>query len=110
MRPPARKRVVFSCCAVRELHGWTDLRERVASLGNFDYLESKCSTFEDWLGSPTLSYPRYLPTLAAITSALLAGIALTGVTGLIPWIDVAIWISPLVVFHAVVGLGKSLAV
>jgi len=90
--------------AVRELRGRADLRERVVSLGEFDFLESKWSTFEEWLNSPALWFARHLPILTAVTSALLAGIVLAGLIGLIPWINVAIWISPLVAFHSVVGL------
>jgi fatty acid desaturase len=47
---------------------------------------------------------RSLRVVAAITSALVAGIVLAGMAGLLPWIRVAIWISPLVLFHSVVGL------
>jgi hypothetical protein len=90
--------------AVRELRGRVDLRERVASLGEFETLESKQSTFEDWLNSPPLRFPRALPVLSAVTSALLAGLALAGLTGLIPWIGVAIWAAPLVAFHSAAGL------
>jgi hypothetical protein len=104
MESPATGETLLRQEAVRELQGRSDLRERVASLGKFDFLESKWNTFEDWLGSPTLSYPQYLRALAGITSALLAGTVLAGLVGLISWIHVAIWIAPLVVFHSAVGL------
>lgn len=104
LEAPTTKETLLRQEAVRELQGRADLRERVASLGNFDFLESKWSTFEGWLGSPTLSYPRYLRILAAITSALLASIGLAGLVGLMSWLHVAIWIAPLLVFHSAVGL------
>lgn len=90
--------------AVRELQGRADLRERVASLGKFDLQESRSETFEAWLHSPTLSYARHLRPLTALTSVLLAGVVLAGLIGLIPWINVSICITPLVIFHSAVGL------
>jgi hypothetical protein len=90
--------------AVRELQPRSDLREKVALLGEFDSSESKWETFTEWLDSPPLPFRRSLRVVAAITSALVAGIVLAGMAGLLPWIRVAIWISPLVLFHSVVGL------
>ena len=101
---PALSETLLRQQAVRELQGRADLRERVASLGRFDFLESRSQTFEDWLHSPALSYAWYLRPLTAVTSALLAGVVLAGLIGLIPWIHVAIWITPLFIFHSAVGL------
>ncbi|HXJ40599.1 MAG TPA: hypothetical protein VNH18_15070, partial [Bryobacteraceae bacterium] len=90
--------------AVRELRERVDLRERVASLGEFDVLESKLNTFEDWLNSPAFSFSKHLRIPAAVTSLLLSAIVLGGLTGLIPWIKVGILVSPLVAFHSLIGL------
>ena len=90
--------------AVRELRGRLDLREKVATLGEFDFLESRQGTFEEWLNSPSLSFASAMPAVAAVTSGLLIGIVLTGLLGIIPWINVGIWIFPLVAFHAGAGL------
>lgn len=90
--------------AVRELRSRTDLREKVATLGDFDFLESHHDTFENWLNAPRLSFPGPLPAIAAVTSALLAGMVVTGLLGLIPWISVMAWIAPLIAFHCAVGL------
>ena len=90
--------------AVRELRGRVDLRERVATLGEFEFFESKWSTFEGWLKSPKFSFARPVPILAFITSALLAGLVLAGFDALIPWRSVAVWISFLVALHAGAGL------
>ncbi len=90
--------------AVRELRGRTDLREKIGTLGEFEFLESHQNTFDQWLNSPRLSFTRPLPVIAALTSALVAGIVVAGLLGVIPWMDVAISISPFVAFHAAVGL------
>ncbi len=90
--------------AVRELRERVDLRERVATLGEFEFFESKWSTFEEWLKSPKFSFARPIPILAIITSALLAGLVLAGFDALIPWSNVAIWICCLIALHTGIGL------
>ena len=104
LETPSLQETLFRQDAVRELQTRVDLREQVASLGKFEFLESKSSTFETWLLSPTLSYSQTLRTLILITSTLLAAMVIAGLLGLIPWINVAICISPLIVFHSCVGL------
>ena len=89
--------------AVRELRDRQELREKVATLGEFDFLDSHQDTF-DRLNSPQLSFPRSLPVIAAITSLLLAGLIVTGLLALVPWSSAAIWIYILIAFHTVVGL------
>jgi hypothetical protein len=90
--------------AVRELRGRLDVRERIATLGEFEFFESKWNTFEEWLGTPRFSFPRCLPILALMSSALLAGILLAGLTAIIPWNTAAIWMFPLIACHAAAGL------
>lgn len=90
--------------SVRELSPRSDLREKVALLGEFEFSESKWKTFTDWLNSPPLPFPPSFRLLAAMTSMLLLGVILVGMSGLLPWIRVAIWISPLILFHSMVGL------
>jgi hypothetical protein len=93
--------------AVRELCQRTDLREKVALLGPFEFSESKWETFTDWLDSPAVPFPGFLGTILLISSALLviimiAGLALGGT--IFPWISVASWMTPFILFHAAVGL------
>jgi hypothetical protein len=90
--------------AIRELRGRTDLRERVATLGEFLFLESHQTTFDEWLNAPRLSFPSSLPAIAAVSSTLLAGIVIAGLLALVPWHSVAIWIFSLLAFHTAVGL------
>jgi hypothetical protein len=104
LNAPAVNETLLRQEAVRELRGRTDLREKVATLGEFEFLESQQATFDDWLNSPPLSFPGALPPIAALTSALLAGIVVAGLLGVIPWASVAIWIPSLIAFHSAVGL------
>jgi hypothetical protein len=70
--------------AVRELSGRVELREKIATLGEFDSEQSKWSTFDEWLDSPKLSFFPHLPVVAAVTSGLLAGLILAGFSVAIP--------------------------
>ena len=101
---PALEETLLRQEAVRELRERVDLREKIATLGELASSESKWNIFEDWLNSPTLSFSRYLPLVAAITSGLLAGLILAGFSAAIPWARIALTIGTLTVFHSAVGL------
>lgn len=93
--------------AVQELSGLTDLRERVALLGPYQFSEASWETFSDWLDAPATEFPHGLKPVLLATSTLLGTLILAGVaTGgiLIPWIWLARLAAPLVVFHAVAGM------
>ncbi len=104
LNAPTLQETLLRQQAVRELQGNTDLRERIATLGEFEFLESQQATFDDWLNSPRLSFARLLPAIALTSSALLAGLVLSGFLGIMSWTNAAIWISPLIAFHSGVGL------
>jgi hypothetical protein len=104
LEPPVLEETILRQEAVRELRGRVDLRERVATLGEFEFSESNRDTFEDWLKSPTFSFARTLPVLAAVTSALLACLAFAGLLAITPWAKVFLWALPLIAFHTGVGI------
>ncbi len=89
--------------AIRELHARIDLREKIATLGDFDFIESRPAAFEDWLDSPKVSVPSPLRVLSAITSSLMLCFVVAGLLGLILWSNVAIAIAPLLALHAGIG-------
>ena len=88
--------------AVRELRARLDLREKVATLGEFEFCESKWATFDEWLKLPAFSFPRFLRIVMAVTSALLAALVLA-LFGGIGWTKVAIFTWPLIGLHAIIG-------
>ena len=94
--------------AVRELAPMTELREQVAALGEFESAESTWETFAGWLDSPAVSFPKHLGAIALVSSALLACIVITGLLTAGPslphWIALAMWMSPLLLLHSIVGL------
>jgi DNA mismatch repair ATPase MutS len=104
LEPPTLDETLARQEAVRELQPRSDLREKVALLGEFEFSESRWETFTEWLNSPPVPFRKWLRVVAFITSVFVLGIVLAGIVGLLPWILVAIWISPLVLFHSVTGL------
>ncbi len=90
--------------AVRELQSRTDLRERVAALGRYDFLQSKWGTFEAWLNSELTFSSRSLRICLACTTAVLAALLLAGATGILAGNTIALYTAPLMVFHTAVGL------
>jgi ABC-type multidrug transport system fused ATPase/permease subunit len=90
--------------AIAELRTRTDLRERVALLGDFDLQETKWETFAEWLDSPRAAFSRMFRMAALVSSTLLATLLLGGLTALIPWPRVAVGAAPLLAFHSVAGL------
>jgi MutS domain V len=103
-KPPSLEETLLRQEAVRELRSRLDLREKFATLAEYDFAESKWSTFEHWLDSPMLNFPRSLPLVLAITSASLAGLVLAGFDAVVPWAGITTWIATLLAFHAAVGL------
>ncbi len=104
LEAPALEETISRQDAVRELRERLDLREKIATLGEFEFSESRWTTFEEWLTSPTLSFPRWLPILGAVTSGLLAGLILAGFSTGVPWSSFAMWIGGLLAIHAGIGL------
>jgi hypothetical protein len=104
LKAPGLEETLLRQEAVRELRGRVELREKIATLGEFDFAESRWSTFEDWWNSPTFSFAGPLPVLLLITSGLLAGLVLAGFDHAISWSRVEPWIALSIALHAVVGL------
>lgn len=93
--------------AVRELRDRTDLRERVALLGPFEFSESTWEPFARWLDLPPTPFPGRLGAILLVTSVLLGFIMLALIaTGGVafPWALAARMAAPLVLFHAMVGV------
>jgi hypothetical protein len=103
LEAPALNETLARQEAVRELRNRTELREEVALLGEFEFLESKWETFTEWLNSPPVPFSRPLSVALALTSALVLGIVLAAAAGLLHWNQAVVWILPLVLFHSGAG-------
>ena len=101
---PSPRETLLRQEAVRELKDRVDLREKAATLGDFEFAESSWRTFKDWLDSPGFSFARPLPVVAAITSASLAALMLAGLIAHTHWSQIWPLMAPFVAFHLSVGL------
>lgn len=101
---PAPHETLLRQEAVRELKERVDLREQVATLGEFEFAESKWGTFEDWLDSAAFSFAGPLPVVAGISSAVLAALLLACLMGPMYWNRIWPWLVPLVAVHSFIGL------
>ena len=90
--------------AVRELSLRTKLREDVALLGEYDSAESRPETFTDWLKSAPVEFDPALRIGAAVSSAVVLAVLLSGVLGLISWRLTAQVILPFALFQSIAGL------
>jgi MutS domain V len=105
LRTPALEETLLRQEAIRELTDRTDLREGVALLGEFEFLQSKRETFEEWLRSPPLSVSKPLRILALINSTTLASMVLIGfATSLVQWSTLIMWMVPILAFQSIIGL------
>ena len=85
--------------AVRELTPESELRERVALLGRFDFQESSWEVFSEWIGERPQTAPQWLRIAMLASVVGLAAIALAGFTTSIPGAALAQWIGPLLAFR-----------
>jgi hypothetical protein len=105
LKAPSLEETLLRQEAIRELKDRADLRESIALLGEFEFLQSKRETFDEWLHSPALSVSKPVRVLILATSTALASMVLIGfATSLIPWSTLAIWIVPILAIHAIIGL------
>ncbi len=104
LEPPAADETLLRQEAVRELKSRVDLRERVATLGEREFVEAKMGTFEDWLNSAKFHFPQPVRVLIGVTSTLVAALLLTCLLGSAFWNAIRPWLVPLAVLHSVIGL------
>jgi hypothetical protein len=83
--------------AVRELMPQTEMRERIALLGKFDFQESTWNVFADWIAVPPAPASGWLrAAILAISSVLGTAVLLGFVTGY-PMLSLARQVAPLLV-------------
>lgn len=105
LRTPALEETLLRQEAIRELTERADLREGVALLGEFEFVQSKRETFDEWLHSPGLPHSRAMRVMTLTTSTALASMVLIGfTTTLVPWSTLALWLVPMVAFQSIIGL------
>jgi hypothetical protein len=84
--------------AVRELAGRTDLREKLAVLGRYDFEQSRWQTFAEWLDSPPAGFASWL------RPAMLASSVVIGVLSVAVMLSPSIWPAMLPIMLPIAGL------
>jgi hypothetical protein len=90
--------------AVNELRDRTDLRERIALLGPYEFNESRRETFAEWLASPPAQFNGALRRVTLAGSSLVAVLVLAGAADVLAWKALALPLLVLLVFHGALGL------
>jgi hypothetical protein len=83
--------------AVRELAGRTDLREKLAVLGRYDFEQSRWQTFAEWLDSPPAGFASW------IRPVILASSVVIGVLSVAVMLNPSIWQAILPIMLPIAG-------
>ncbi len=90
--------------AVRELAGRTDLRDKLAVLGRYDFEQSRWQTFAEWLDSPPAAFPSWLRPAMFGSSVAIGILSLTVLLRPSIWPAMLPIALPIAGLNAVVGL------
>lgn len=101
--PVTKEEALRRQASVRELTARTDLREEIALLGEYDFLESKWQTFADWLDTPSANLAGHLRPVLLVTSACLLGLSLIVLVVPSQWAVFWPLILALTLAHGIVG-------
>ncbi len=89
--------------AVRELRGRSDLREKLAVLGRYDFEQSRWQTFAEWLDSPPAGFASWLRPATLASSAVLGALSLAVMLSPSTWLVVLPIILPMAATNAITG-------
>lgn len=100
---PAVEETLARQHAIDELRDQTRLREKMATLGPFEFSDSSWETFQKWLDAPAVHFHTALRVGLLLSSSILAVIFLASAVGPLPWMQALLCGSPLIAFHCVLG-------
>jgi hypothetical protein len=103
-RPTGLVEILQRQAAVRELAPRADLRERLATLGHYDFEQSHWRTFADWLDSPPVGFASWLRPVLAVSSAVVGVLTVAVMLSPPIWREVLQILLPIAVSNAVAGL------
>jgi hypothetical protein len=101
--PPAADETLARQRAVGELREQTSLREKIATLGPFEFSDSRWEVIQEWLDAPPVRFHVALRMALLLSSSLLAVIILATAVGPLPWMQALLWGFPLIAFHGALG-------
>lgn len=86
--------------AVRELRPYTELRERVALLGKYQFQGCDAAALREWMSAPALRASRATPVVLLVSGATVVALALLCLAQFVSWMQVLPVVAPLVVLQA----------
>jgi Mrp family chromosome partitioning ATPase len=75
--------------AVKELHGAVSLREDIAILGRYQFLNCRREHLQKWLETPILTVPRFVPVFLTSSNIVCILLGLCGNFAVLPWVQIA---------------------
>jgi len=90
--------------AVKELRDAVGLREEVAVLGKYQFHNCHGERFREWLNQPVLRAPRPIQIFLLISSTTCLLLGLCGYAKILPWLEIAPVLAPLLIAQAGIGL------
>ena len=102
--PPALEEARARQEAVKELRDAATLREDVAVLGKYQFQNCRGEHLRDWLSLPIIRVPDIVSVFLLFSGSLSLALGLCGYANLLPWIEIAPLLVPLVAIQAVISL------
>ena len=102
--PPALEEARARQEAVKELRDAATLREDVAVLGKYQFQNCRGEHLRDWLSLPIIRVPDIVSVFLLFSGSLSLALGLCGYANLLPWIEIAPLLIPLVAIQAVISL------
>ncbi|HEV2322585.1 MAG TPA: hypothetical protein VGS10_01420 [Terracidiphilus sp.] len=86
--------------AIRELRFDLGLRERIATLGKYQFQDCNAEQIRNWASDPILRIPRQAPILMFSASLLCAVLGLCGFAGIFAWSRLFVFLAPCLAVQA----------
>jgi len=104
LRPVSADEARARQAAVQELRDRTPLREEMVQLGTHEFSNVESDGLKQWIAAPGVAFPALLGPLLQVSSVILAGMLLTGLSGAVAWDVLVPFIAGLMGLHALAGV------
>jgi hypothetical protein len=102
--PPTFEEAKARQDAVKELRNATELREEIALLGKYQFLNCDGKHLRDWLSLPTINVHRFVPVFLFVSSAISLMLGMCICARIVPWAQAAPVLIPLLAAQAGISL------
>jgi hypothetical protein len=102
--PPTFEEAKARQDAVKELRNATELREEIALLGKYQFLNCDGKHLRNWLSLPTINVHRFVPVFLFVSSAISLMLGTCICARILPWEQAALVLIPLLAAQAGISL------